>query len=360
MAERRFIREIHVQRGLAILLVVIGHSLFPYNTAEPFQTAYEWVYCFHMHFFFFIAGLCAYRIWAVTRSTLWGTITRRFVRLMIPYFCVSLIAAGPKYILNRYAYAPIDPATVIPETLLGTSPMWRLWFLYDLFVFSVIAACALALTRPASRLRRVVPWLLLTVGIGLYIYSFDAPRMSLAATGLLRYGAFFAGGILCGPVNGLFPLRFSSARTGVLLLGSAAALCTFPWLKTSTLALASYPFVGLVFCICLSHVITQGLPRVARFFSFLADYSFDIYLLSWFVEVPIRLVSLRILGAPGWVIVPVTICAAIALPIAASVLVVRRFRSISYTILGGWKPAGKKDGEAFGIETAACSECVAG
>ena len=57
------IREVDVLRGLAIILMIIGHSFIVHpinNQNTPWCMALgHWIYTFHMELFFFLAG-CVY------------------------------------------------------------------------------------------------------------------------------------------------------------------------------------------------------------------------------------------------------------------------------------------------------------
>lgn len=72
------IDRIDICKGLGIFLVVIGHT----GIAKVSQTAYGWIYSFHMTFFYMISGL----VFNETKYDTFGKyIKRRLKTLVIPF-----------------------------------------------------------------------------------------------------------------------------------------------------------------------------------------------------------------------------------------------------------------------------------
>ena len=79
-------------KGILILSVVAGHvagggcHLATGCACETLRMVYFLIYAFHMPAFFFLAG------WMWRDQPLWALASKRFVRLMIPYFVVGVIS----------------------------------------------------------------------------------------------------------------------------------------------------------------------------------------------------------------------------------------------------------------------------
>lgn len=81
------IEWIDICKGLGIFLVVIGHT----GIAKASQTAYDWIYSFHMPFFYMISGL----VFNETKYDTFGKyIKRRIKTLVIPFFLLNTILFG--------------------------------------------------------------------------------------------------------------------------------------------------------------------------------------------------------------------------------------------------------------------------
>ena len=113
---------IDIAKGVAILLVVIGHS-FPDAAVrggvriESLQTFREVIYLFHIPLMFFISGMLSKRIFRhAEHNDRWHYIYDRFKRLMIPYFCVGILGLLLPILISKYVVRPIP---VFKRYLLG-------------------------------------------------------------------------------------------------------------------------------------------------------------------------------------------------------------------------------------------------
>ncbi|NLG03629.1 MAG: acyltransferase family protein [Clostridia bacterium] len=140
MTTNKRLQYFDLAKGIGILLVIIGHlqgndifSLSPYIL--PFCT---WIFSFHMPLFFLISGmLMKYR--NDQEISLSNLIKKRFISIMIPYFCFSMIY------LSVVFYALLIQKSIMPETLyvnlwyvFSTYGMSVLWFLPTLFFAEII------------------------------------------------------------------------------------------------------------------------------------------------------------------------------------------------------------------------------
>lgn len=82
-------RTVHmdIARGLAVLLVVIGHM----RTLVPSYVFY-WINSFHMPFFFFISGYFYKGINSGTEFKNYGY--KKLKTILVPYLAYSIIFAG--------------------------------------------------------------------------------------------------------------------------------------------------------------------------------------------------------------------------------------------------------------------------
>lgn len=146
------IEYIDAVKGLAILLVVLGHCIqkqfaegvqvesYPHYT----RYVYNFIYQFHMPLFMFLSGLFAYKPieWHTTSNVL-QVIRKRFMLLMVPFFVTGLLL-----------------------TMIRGNNLY--WFLIDLFYFSVanyVAGWGLNMLRVRCYWVMALVFVLLSVAI---------------------------------------------------------------------------------------------------------------------------------------------------------------------------------------------------
>lgn len=135
-------------RGIAILLVVLGHSIIIYDNRFEllssdvqmpiFETLKHWISFVQMKLFISISGfLLAFKCLKVYKSHDWSVFTRNKIRrLLIPYACVLLCYNNPlKFLLKVPGYE--NPVSSLTDQLLGVNCA-HLWFLLCLFLLMLI------------------------------------------------------------------------------------------------------------------------------------------------------------------------------------------------------------------------------
>ncbi|GGP20963.1 acyltransferase family protein [Silvimonas iriomotensis] len=139
--------DIERGKGLAIILVVLGHLLRYDTLSEP--AWYEWVkhtiYYFHMPFFMYLSGFVFFLTGA---QTTWGHafgqyLKRRANRLLLPFVLFAVLIITGKYLAGFYMYVQDRPEGywagyyhLFFQT--EDSPALSVWYVLVLFVYSLI------------------------------------------------------------------------------------------------------------------------------------------------------------------------------------------------------------------------------
>ncbi len=134
-------RALDIAKGIAIILVVIGHAIPDATTKQGISSGslallHSLIYSFHMPLFFLISGYFVNTL--STASSRGAQIWKKFQRLMVPYIFVGLAYAPCKLLLSRFANDPFHLSNLW-KMVIGVNPDGELWFLYSLFVMSVFA-----------------------------------------------------------------------------------------------------------------------------------------------------------------------------------------------------------------------------
>lgn len=119
-------------RGLAILLVVIGHIL-QFNNIQggANNRIFKIIYSFNMPLFFFVSGYIGYKTVKVYDLKSFGKhILKKFISLCIPLFSWSFLVNG-LFFKQHWKILPLD--TIISTVL--NPGLWFLKVLFEIFVF---------------------------------------------------------------------------------------------------------------------------------------------------------------------------------------------------------------------------------
>jgi len=133
MSDRR-IASIDIAKAVCILLVVVGHYN-PVDAPAWYRSMVEIIYGFHMPLFMFVSGFVYWK--GATRKPVKYPvfILKKFNRLMIPYFLVSVLIISIKMITgeNMYLENPVTWTTFLSMFYLPSAGYF-LWFVYALFL----------------------------------------------------------------------------------------------------------------------------------------------------------------------------------------------------------------------------------
>lgn len=138
------VRWLDVAKGLAIVLVVLGHVASPLADSNDLaKFVLDFTYTMHMPVFFYLAGLTSTRF-SKKKLGILKQIRSKFIRLMLPYFTFSLIngcliyggAAIPKFKPILYKGDFPGPFRFVMGILFQVNNIdTHLWFAYYLFVY---------------------------------------------------------------------------------------------------------------------------------------------------------------------------------------------------------------------------------
>ena len=301
----KFYSEILLVQLLATYLVILGHS-YPFVTEVPgwVQDTQLFIYTFHMPLFVFISGyLLIYTQQSVLKRTT-EFFRKRFLKLIIPYFALSLIAILPKYLFQSYLNdsLSLDAESIIRVFLVPRENIWgHFWFIPMIFILGILGF-------GLDRFFRIKKWNHLGWGITtsvsfltyLILYKEDITGW-LSINDIIYFGWYFSLGALCATFNLLNKIEikgeFSYSFTSIVLsltlfmIGSHWQIGAF---RSALIA------VLMIFGLCeLCSVIVRriNLSRNAIY-----TQTFTIFLLSWPCQAVANVLTERILYAPWYVI----------------------------------------------------------
>ncbi|MDF9830656.1 acyltransferase family protein [Parabacteroides sp. PF5-6] len=263
---------IDIAKGICIILVVIGHFQ-PANTPAWYMQLIDIIYTFHMPLFMYVSGFVYMKFRKPVKYT--PFIWKKFKRLMIPYFLISILIISLKLLAERGMYVE-NPVTLssVYETLYLPSAGFFLWFVYVLFLIfliipffdtakkiNILLFIALILvlipvkTTGLFCLEQLKNHLFYFV-LGCFICQYQAVRDKISR--IPAWAILFAFSIIYLPTTSISPLGDSLLAGKVFSLGLGV--------------------LGIAFVINLSRFIDSKMAAARKIFLHLAVYSFTIYL----------------------------------------------------------------------------------
>lgn len=186
---------IDILRGLATIAVILGHAvqrgmITGYSDTLIWKVIYAW----HMPMFFFLAGITLYLGIPSKEKITLGLIWIKFKRLIIPTFVWNIII----YLMKDLWFVGIQPFITFPDNLvdylvkLVYLPTYVIWFLYVLFVYTMIVF----LVKKFIKERYQILFILLLFPI---LYIFRTGIFGLSYIG--NYYIYFTAGYLFSNYN---------------------------------------------------------------------------------------------------------------------------------------------------------------
>ena len=312
---------VDVARGIGIILVVYGHALRAQVTSGQFDPRWNAVaqdtviYAFHMHLFFFLAGLF------VAGSVEKGVkpfLTEKAATIAYPYILWSSVSI----MLGAAASGATNYAVNTGQILsIWYTPVYQFWFLYVLFICNIAA-----LLIRASRKAAVLLVLASCAGLGTVL-----PGMISVST---IYFPFFFGGLLLRPK--LVESTVSqSAAVAAVGIGSVGLFIVF-WQSNLIAVVMPDQLTSLlrgalgVAAVIGAAVLLQGR---AAWLALLGTASMAIYVLHTIFSAGLRIAMMALgLGPP---IVSLVLCTIIGIAAPLVIwMVVRHYGALRWLALG--------------------------
>lgn len=238
-------------KGIAILLVIIGHALQYYLYPSTFSEEISWriIYSFHMPFFFILSGAAFSFSKKKCLSSFF--IMSRIRRLMIPFVSWALVNLSIMTIVNEkvsmYSYV-INPAH------------GGLWYLWALFYISIFVSLTYVFTRISYQL---IASLLFYVAL---IVLSNTASGKFGLNEISRYFIFFCLGYYARSLGWINYFVSSKKKCSLLLFAAVLIWCVaffafvpnsennfVNWIYKSSIALSGST-VALLLCILMTSI----------------------------------------------------------------------------------------------------------
>ena len=304
-------------KGIAIILVVYRHVLGGFESAgiqsyEYLTMVQQSVYNFRMPLFFILAGLFVRK--SLKKRSTNVFFSYKLNTIMYPYFIWACIQLTFQLVFSRFAN---DPKSWSDYLYIFYSPrhLDQLWFLYALFLVSVLFAfihCYLHLNRSQQ----------MVLGIVLYYFStLSIVKEISLLQDVFHFYLFFAfGNIIAETIlNQEYKTIFASKKVMFMLL---PFFLVSQWYWVNHLGLKeSNPFlfaiiaiIGSILVFNISFILEKA--NVLRFIEIIGNHSLYIYIMHVIIQAGVRGLMVNLLGIDSIIILlPVGVAVSILLPI---------------------------------------------
>jgi fucose 4-O-acetylase-like acetyltransferase len=174
-------------KGIAILLVVLGHSfggvdLLSHDKNNVYITLYNFIYGFHMPLFFFISGyLFNFKKYLNHFN---GLATSRFMSLILPYICFSLLLVLMVSILNRFSWSYFN----------NIINLRQFWFLPCLFLVELMYYVLSKYFYNKNKI--VLAGLILLLGLSSSLITYQFYTWSILKVALVALAFYYIGHLM--------------------------------------------------------------------------------------------------------------------------------------------------------------------
>lgn len=244
-------------------------------------------------------------------------IRKRALKLLVPYFTLSIVALLPKYVLQPYLNdsLTLDSYSLLRTFFVPRDNVWgHFWFLPMIFFQGAIG---FILDKLFLKIKwRKGGWTALTVAtfmIYLAFYKRDVCPW-LSVNDLIAFSWIFAAGSLCGCFRTITKLPTHNALWNALG-GFVAAVALFLYEPPILLTAVKASIIAIIMTFSLIELCIAVAQRINLNSNALYAQTFTIFLLSWPCQAVGNVIAERVLQWPYYFIIPFQFMAGVIGPI---------------------------------------------
>lgn len=332
------IEEVDLIKGIAILLVFIGHAATNSFLHRPivYEIIVQFIYSFHMPLFFAVSGFLSIKSLNMNiKKDYIKFLKNKFTRLMVPFITISLITNGlmvfMRFLINKEIsitniFEMIKITVFYPENAV----MGALWFLYTLFMVSIISPIIFKLNWKFT----IIIGILLNVFIPQDLYFLALNRVSF-------FLIYYFIGIYVRKIYELKDgLNYKSNKYANILsivIITIYSVIIAKGISVNPLLMNIYMLLCGILGIILAVDFVMYFKKYNKFkkvFTKIGTHSMDIYIFSWFFQITSMIFITKIIKIDNYNIFFISnfIIGSLSLPF--SIFIIRKIPIIRFLFLG--------------------------
>lgn len=318
------LKYITLAQVVGCLLVILGHS-YPFVTYMPEKVADSriFIYAFHMPLFVFCSGYLFAYTDQTQRKTFGTYVKQRALKLLIPYFVLSLIGLLPKYLASSVLNDSLqmDAMSLTRAFLVPRENIWgHFWFLPMIFFLGVISY--LIDKYVLRSINNKAKWGIVFMLSLIIVILFKPNSLCLwfGINDIIKYGWCYALGValyyLLGDLS-----KIATCSRLALLAASGGAILTIStlWFIADLHNITFVIGVLMVFAILCICVVWSDYTKINK--QSLIAQTYQIFILSWPCQLVAEILLERILHLQWWIILPIVFATGVIGPIIILVLI---------------------------------------
>lgn len=326
--------EMDIAKGIGIILVILGHALdaTQRSTNIPAATGlFDFIYSFHMPLFVLVAGFVSGP--SLLKYSKRELIVKRTKRLMIPYFVAGILYFLMKMGIAKIKHFQYNEAKNLWKMFIGTNPSLSLWFLYVLFVLSIISILfvkekrIIYITLIAIIISILFGTITLNNGDFIKMLERVCRHISYYFVGLLVF--FYYENIKKQLYKWYLPLLSLCIFISIFALQNNI---NNVYLKNTTNILMALS--ASVIIINISNLITNKCKNTSKQLVSIGKYSMDIYIIGSLIQPMAKMAFGTGAGLKYWIYVFGSTILIIALSIVLSKYFIRKIKILRLLLLG--------------------------
>lgn len=321
---RRRERWIDVCKGYLIIMVVIGHVVSAFQSANMFvdnlicSFLHDFVYTFHMAAFFFVSGYL-YTNCGSNNLPLEKKLLKRIIAYGIPYTIFTALYYIFKIVFSSYVNSKVNSVDLLAAFI---KPFGYLWFIYALMLIEIIQDIVQEICgkrKAGEKLKYYLTAVAILLSIVQYYCSkhLNSHFTDYVVSDIMRMWIYFLLGVYFGKMI-LKAIKDLNTKT-IITVTAVFFVLNFAcfnkmiyksWITTFLMALC-----GIIICIYISTRFTE-----CGLIEYIGKMSLPIYLLHDYILTVCRIV-VNAFHINEWSIAfAISFCSALTLPIIACIL----------------------------------------
>lgn len=304
MEGKKFYNEINLMRGLAIMFVVLYHSV-PTDDFPIWDNLTLFMDNCVMLLYFMISGFVNSRKFCLGQNCI-KNVLKQARNILVPYVIYSVCTYILKLITNT------NDGTGLLGILSGNSPCPILWFLWVLFIITAVTF-GIGFLLEKMKLKNREEIFLVLAFVAYFLNKFVDFGIFQLCIGYLPY--FYIG---------IFLRKYYDAYQK-LITNKIVCSCMFVIFAVlfifgiDTYVVYQFTAISSVWFLFLTLTCKYSDSAIYRFFDSFGKHSFEVYLWSYFVQVASRVVVVGILGIDGIAGFVILFALGLFVPLAAAV-----------------------------------------
>ena len=279
-----YYKELDLVKGIAILLVILGHSFctYPINLNVEFPNFSALIRGFQMPLFFIASGF----LFSISKD--WGVFLKsKLLRLLMPWFMFSIVSLGLKIVFSSFTRTGEISILDGFENLLNGRIYWFLYVLFEIMILVKLIS------------NRYLLWC--TAGVCMFVTTFTSFSIItyLSIYKVVYYIPYFVLGMELKRNYENLMIKLSKSRIVLITIISLIVYISALYFNIFDKIYIIIPIAGSIFAWGISLLLVFN-DKLNLLFTHFGHYSLQYYLNHLLIMLPIYLLAKYVGFSNNW------------------------------------------------------------